>query len=219
MLEQPEYRDGALLPNEVSLAKKLGIARNTLRQAINTLVFEGLLTRKKGVGTRIAEKTIETNLDSWHSFTQEMSSKGVALKMYSLRVEWVFPPENVCSFMQIDDKTKLLKVSRLRGYSDAPFVYFESYFHPRIGLTGSENFNRPLYDILEKDYSVVPALSKEKISARLANAFESELFSIKIKSAMLVRERFVLDPGMRPLEYNIGSYVADKFVYSIDIRI
>lgn len=219
MIELPEYKNGAFLPDEVSLAKQLGIARNTLRQAINKLVFEGLLTRKKGVGTKVAEKLFETKLDSWHSFTQEMGSKGVELKMYNIEVEFVLPPENVRNFMQIDEKTKLLKVSRLRGYTDAPFVFFESYFHPRIGLTGREDFNRPLYDILEKDYSVVPSLSREKITARLASSAEADLLGIKPRNPVLVRERFVFDPGMRPVEYNIGIYAADKFVYSIDIKV
>jgi len=34
----------------------------------------------------------------------------------------------------------------------------------------------------------------------------------------LVRERFVSDPGNRPIEYNIGFYIAEKFTYSIDIK-
>lgn len=55
MIQQEEYRGkGKLLPNEVELSKALNISRNTLRQAINKLVFEGLLIRKKGYGTTVA---------------------------------------------------------------------------------------------------------------------------------------------------------------------
>ena len=46
MIQQEEYKSGKLLPNEVELSKSLNISRNTLRQAINKLVFEGLLVRK-----------------------------------------------------------------------------------------------------------------------------------------------------------------------------
>ena len=52
LIEQPEYQNGKLLPNEVDIAKKLGISRNTVRQATNKLVYEKLLIRKKGVGTK-----------------------------------------------------------------------------------------------------------------------------------------------------------------------
>ena len=48
LIESEEYKNGKLLPNEVLLSEQLNISRNTLRQAINKLVFEGLLVRKKG---------------------------------------------------------------------------------------------------------------------------------------------------------------------------
>ena len=54
MIREEEYRNGKLLPNEVDLSAELNISRNTLRQAINKLVFEGLLVRKKGYGTVVA---------------------------------------------------------------------------------------------------------------------------------------------------------------------
>ena len=48
LIEKEVYKNGRLLPREVDLASQLNISRNTLRQAITTLVNEGLLVRKKG---------------------------------------------------------------------------------------------------------------------------------------------------------------------------
>lgn len=218
MIQLPEYQKGAFLPREVELAAKLGISRNTLRQATNKLEYEGLLVRKKGVGTRVAEKTVSTHLDHWHSFTHEMNAQGLSFKNYRLTVEWVEADSKLSGFFNIQENTPVLKLSRLRGDEEAPFVYFESYFHPRIGLTGNENFARPLYDLLENDFHVVPSLSREKIKARLATAITAKRLQISTGEPVLVRERFVFDPGDRPLEYNIGFYKADKFTYNIDIR-
>ncbi|MCK7528618.1 MAG: GntR family transcriptional regulator [Ignavibacteriales bacterium] len=47
MIELPEYSKGKMLPNEVEIAKRLGISRNTVRHATNRLAYEGLLIRKK----------------------------------------------------------------------------------------------------------------------------------------------------------------------------
>lgn len=47
LIDSEEYKSGKYLPNEIELSQKLNISRNTLRQAINKLVFEGLLIRKK----------------------------------------------------------------------------------------------------------------------------------------------------------------------------
>lgn len=218
MIELSEYKNGGFLPKEVDLAKKLGISRNTLRQATNKLEYEGLLIRKKGVGTRVAQKQVVTHLNDWHSFTQEMNDKGIKLKNFNLQVDWVEGVKKLTDFFEIGKNTPILRLSRLRGNDEGPFVYFESYFHPRIELTGNEDFSRPLYDILENDHNVVPTSSKERIKARLASLITAKRLGIKSGEAVLVRERYVLDPGNRPLEYNIGYYVADKFTYTINIK-
>ena len=63
-----------MLPNEVDLSKQLGISRNTLRQAINNLVTEGLLVRKKGIGTIVVNQSVSSKAKNWLSFTQEMKA-------------------------------------------------------------------------------------------------------------------------------------------------
>ncbi|MGH7981389.1 MAG: GntR family transcriptional regulator, partial [Limisphaerales bacterium] len=77
LIRQPQYQNGALLPDEVALAAQLGVSRGTIRSGISKLVFEGLLDRKAGVGTRVSNRNIESGIREWHSFTREMASKGI----------------------------------------------------------------------------------------------------------------------------------------------
>ncbi|WP_424492425.1 GntR family transcriptional regulator [Salinimicrobium sp. GXAS 041] len=216
LVELPEFQNGAFLPKELELSKLLGVSRNTIRQAANKLQNEGLIIRKKGVGTKVSKKVISTNLNEWHSFTQEMNSKGIPFKNFSLDVKWVYPDEHIAKFLNVSTDNKILRLSRLKG-SDEPLVYFQSFFQPRLGLTGEEDFQRPLYEILEQDYHTVPAVSKENIKAGKANEY-AEVLRIKKQDPILIRERFVSDPGNRPIEYNIGYYRNDRFTYSIEIR-
>ncbi len=88
LIDLPKYKAGEFLPVEVDLAKKLGVSRNTIRQATNKLEYEGLIVRKKGYGTKAAEKTVTTQLDNWHSFTQEMNEKGIAFSNLLIKAEW-----------------------------------------------------------------------------------------------------------------------------------
>lgn len=218
LIELPEYQDGAMLPREIDLSKRLGISRNTLRQATNKLVQEGLLVRKKGIGTTVANRNVVTHLENWHSFTQEMNEQGISFENFEIEVDKVHIDEKISSFFRIDKREMVIKLVRLRGTKDGPFVYFESFFHPRIGLTEAEDFSQPLYELLENKYSTVPVKSSEILSAKLANDKIAKWLRVETNSPILVRERFVYDPGNRPIEYNIGYYRADKFSYSIDIR-
>jgi GntR family transcriptional regulator len=216
LIASDDYKNGKLLPNEINFAKQLGISRNTVRQATNKLVYEGLLVRKKGVGTKAADQSVDTRINNWLSFTQEMQSKGIKIKNYEITTEWVEASEEIASFFRIPEGKKILKMSRLRGREEYPFVYFISYFHPMVGLTGNEDFSKPLYEILEKEYSVIAKTSKEEISARAADKFLATKLNINTGDAILKRKRFVFDPGSRPIEYNIGYYRADSFVYTIE---
>lgn len=218
ILKDPSYQEGKLLPKEVELAKRLGISRNTVRQATNKLEHENLLIRKKGVGTRAVKQTLSTKLNNWSSFSEEMHNKGVKFINYKIEINWVKAEKEVALALQIEENKKILKLERLRGLNKGPFVYFISYFHPRIGLTGKEDFSKHLYEILEKDYATVPVISKEKITAISANAKLGKILSTKKGSPLLYRKRLVCDPGDRPIEYNFGYYLADSFTYEIDIR-
>ncbi len=217
LIANPQYQDGKLLPKEVELAKRLGISRNTIRQATNKLEHENLLARKKGVGTRAVRKTVSTRLDNWRSFSDEMHSKGVEFINHDIKVSWVVPTEEIASMLGVGRKKKILKLERLRGKNKRPFVYFVSYFHPRIGLTGREDFSRQLYEILEQDYHTIASTSKEKIRAITATQAIAKKLIVKAGDPILSRTRLVCDPGDRPIEYNIGYYRGDSFTYEIDI--
>ncbi|WP_428329167.1 GntR family transcriptional regulator [Mucilaginibacter sp.] len=216
LIEEEEYQNGKIFPNEVELAKQLAISRTTLRQAINKLVFEGLLVRKKRTGTKVAPQAVSSKSNNWLSFSQEMKLRGIPIKNFELHVTWVFPDETLANFFEIKTDRKILKMERVRGKPDEPFVYFASYFHPRVGLTGEEDFKKPLYELLETEHSIVATLSKEEISAKAADAFIAGKLKIAVGNPVLFRKRFVFDQGERPIEYNIGYYKADSFVYTVE---
>lgn len=218
LIKDEDFQKGIKLPNEVDMSKQLGISRSTLRQSINKLVFEGLLTRKKGVGTFVTKSSINSKAQNWLSFTQEMKALGIEPKNYELHLSWVKPTEELCLFFDIKEDTRILKLERLRGNQKYPFVYFISYFNPRIGLTGNEDFSRPLYEILEKDYNSIAKLSKEEVSAMNADSVLSEKLEMKVGGSILKRKRFVYDPGSRPLEWNIGYYKGDSFTYNLEFE-
>lgn len=218
LIDSEEYKSGKYLPNEVELSQRLNISRNTLRQAINKLVFEGLLIRKKGVGTKVVQKGIVSGVKNWLSFSQEMKMLGIEIRNFELHISWKRPNDEMCNFFNLDKEnpTKCIVLERVRGKKEYPFVYFISYFNPNIPLTGEEDFTRPLYELLENDYQITVKTSKEKISARLAGELIAEKLDIKAGDPILIRERFVYDTQQVPIEYNIGYYRADSFTYTIE---
>lgn len=215
LIESDEYKNGKMLPKEIELAEQLHISRNTLRQAINQLVFEGLLIRKKGVGTKVARKGISGGVKNWLSFSQEMKMLGVEIKNYELLVHYKKPSEEIAGFFGIEQDTPCVVMERLRGNPTHPFVFFISYFNPKLPVTGNENYTLPLYEMLENNYGIVVKTSREEVSARLAGDKLAEKLGIAAGDPVLIRKRFVLDENDVPVEFNIGYYRADSFTYSL----
>jgi len=218
LIESDDYKNGKYLPNEIELSKQLGISRNTLRQSINKLVFEGLLVRRKGVGTKVVRKGIVSGVKNWLSFSQEMKVLGVEVRNFELHISRKLMNNEISAFFQKANaqESRSLVLERVRGSKDYPFVYFISYFNPDLPLTGDEDFSNPLYEMLEEKYDVTVKTSKEEISASLAGPEIAEKLEIKPEDPILVRKRFVYDVNNVPVEYNIGYYRADSFKYTVD---
>jgi GntR family transcriptional regulator len=216
IIQDPEYKGGKILPNEVELSKQLAISRTTLRQAINKLVFEGLLIRKKKTGTKVAEIPVSSKSNNWLSFSQEMKLRGITIRNFELHITWVKPDDEIARFFEIKKDKMVLRMEKVRGRPEEPFVYFVSYFHPRVGLTGEEDFSLPLYEMLESEHSTIATLSKEEISAQAATADIAKKLRVNEGSPILFRKRFVFDHGQRPMEFNLGYYKADSFVYTVE---
>lgn len=216
LIESEEYRNGKLLPNEVELSEHLHISRNTLRQAISKLVNEGLLIRKKGVGTKVARKGITSGVKNWHSFSQEMKMMGIEVRNFELHLSMKKADRRIADFFEVPEDTRCVVMERLRGNREFPFVYFISYFSPKLPITGEEDYIQPLYEMLEKKYGIVVKVSKEEISAGLAGDLIAEKLEISASDPILIRKRFVYDENGIPVEYNIGFYRADSFTYTIE---
>ncbi|WP_195629455.1 GntR family transcriptional regulator [Bacteroides finegoldii] len=219
LIEENDYKNGKLLPSETDMSKQLNISRNTLRQAINKLVIEGLLIRRKGVGTKVAKKGIVGGIKNWLSFSQEMKMLGIEIRNFELHISRKKLTEEIANFFNTipySDTERCIVLERVRGNKEYPFVYFISYFNPVIPMTGDEDFTRPLYEILETQYNIIAKTSKEEISARLAGEFIAEKLEIKSSDPILIRKRFVYDVNGTPIEYNIGYYRADSFTYTIE---
>lgn len=218
LIQRKEYRKGGLLPDEVSLARTLGISRNTLRAAVLRLVAEGRLERKAGVGTRVVEPTVKSGVGAWHSFTREMASKGVKVETYSLDAKWVPAPDDAARALKIPAQTKVLCLDRVRGWDAQPEVFFRSYFHPRLGLTENDDFRQPLYELIQARCSIVADESLEEFTAEPADRRLARLLAVRVGTPLLRRERTVLDTGRKPVEFAVVHYRCDRFRLTLSLR-
>jgi GntR family transcriptional regulator len=214
----PEYQKGGLLPDELALAARLGVSRGTVRSGISKLVFEGVLERKAGVGTRVSSRHLESGISAWRSFTREMASKGISVENYRLDYRLSKAGVDAVRTLHLGEGTLIWRLDRVRGWDGEPVLHSTSWFHPRIGLKGTEDTSRPVYEMIESSTGVRPSYAREEFSAVNADPRLARLLHVRSGTPLLLRRHTVFDQGSRPFEYAEVHYVSSRFTLTLEMR-
>jgi GntR family transcriptional regulator len=214
----PEYAKGGLLPDEVTLAKRLGISRGTVRVAIARLVAEGQLERKAGMGTRVLQRSTESAIAAWRSFSREMARQGIQVRSFHLQLRTGPATRGVAAALRVEAGTSVQRLDRVRGWNGTPVLRSRSWFHPRIRIPASERFLRPLYVIVEEVSGLSAERASEAFGAEAATSILARDLHIKRGSPLLLRKHTVFDARGRPLEYAEVHYVSRRFMLTLDVR-
>ncbi|MGH7981409.1 MAG: GntR family transcriptional regulator, partial [Limisphaerales bacterium] len=185
---------------------------------ISKLVFEGLLDRKAGVGTRVSNRNIESGIREWHSFTREMAPKGIMVQNFRAAYNQVEASKDAMQALQLDGPRLLWRLDRVRGWAGRPVLFTMSWFHPRLGLKGNEEMNQPLYEMIEKASGVRPHHAREDFLAVTADVAMARQLEIERGAPLLLRRHTVFDAGNRPFEFAEVRYVSARFTLTLDVR-
>ncbi len=109
-IEAGEWQSEKRLPAERELAETFGVSRMTLRQAIQTLVDEGILERKVGSGTYVAEQKVAERALGMTSFTELMSATGRVAKTQTISYKMTSPSASEMAQLNLSESAFLAGV-------------------------------------------------------------------------------------------------------------
>lgn len=218
LIRQRAYQDGALLPDEISLAGRLGVSRGTLRAALTRLVLEGLLERRAGIGTRVVQPPSESGITAWRSFSREMAAKGMRVENLSQDYRRAALPGPAAAALRLRPGEPAWRLDRVRGWEGSPVLHSRSWFHPRLGLTGAEDFSRPLYETIESVTGRIAEHAHESFAAVSAPSSMARHLAVPRHTPLLLRSHTVFDRSRRPMEFAEVHYVSARFTLTLELR-
>jgi GntR family transcriptional regulator len=159
-IDQGRFPPGTRLPSEPDLAAELGVSRATLREALRALEAEGLLRRRRGSGTYVAElPRVANSLDLNFGVTEAIRSAGMKAGIANGR-HWVEPASAAeAARLGLEPGQDVMVVERVRTAEDKPVVLSKDIFPS--GLVGDrtrfleEMLIRSIYDVFERDLGIV----------------------------------------------------------------
>ena len=122
-IEAGKWKIGEKIPSERELAENFSVSRMTLRQAIQTLVDEGILERKIGSGTFVARKKVQEKMSGITSFTEITEAQGKVPTSKTVSYLITIPSLSESEKLNLDDNQKVLRMERIRFADDVPICF------------------------------------------------------------------------------------------------
>lgn len=203
---------GALMPSERVLADHFGISRTTVRQEIERMVTDGVLFRRHGHGTVVAEPT-PAHTDLLTSFSRDMRARGMTPGSRVLSATVEPATSRTAARMEVDEGEPVLHLVRLRLADGVPMALERTDVSASRfpGLELLDWADRSLFDTLEEQWSVRPATSDANIQAVIADPHDAELLEIEPGQPCLLIAGVTRDAAGAVLESDRSLYRGDRY--------
>lgn len=205
---------GAAAPSERELVAMFGVARMTVRQALDTLVTEGVLERIPGRGTFVARP--QRNRGRISGFTEDLRRRGVLAESQTLLARREQAGPGVARALSLTEGDAVIHWRRLRR-GDGTVVCVEDAYLTEILLPGFLQQGMPtsLYADLEAR-GLRPTWAEDSITADVAGPEEAALLEIEPGSVVLRHSRRAVS-GEKVVEVSRSVYRADRFTLWLQI--
>lgn len=213
-------RDGVLAPgarieNELSLSKRLGLSRPTVRQGIQELVDKGMLVRKRGVGTQVVESRVNRPV-ALTSLYDDLERTGKKPTTEVLEYRIGRPSDDLAEKLDLGPGEQVLEVERLRLVGGEPLAVLTNAVPARFAPTREELVETGLYEALRRR-GVRSAVAHERIGAVVAGEEYAALLDEQVGAALLTMERRVFTNDGTVIEYGRHAYRASRYSFEVSL--
>jgi len=219
-IQDESWHPGDQIPGEPELCRMFDVSRTVIRQALNDLVYRGLLVRKKGKGTFVAEPKIRESLvQKLTGFHQDMLEQGYTPVTRVLKQGLVPANRKVAAYLTIEEGTEVVEIERLRFVQDEPIQLTTTYLPYRMcpELLQQDLTNQSLYLFLERQCGIKIARGHRSIEAVPANDYEARLLQVKKGAPLIMLNSVSFLSDGTPVEYYHALHRGDRTRFEVEL--
>jgi GntR family transcriptional regulator len=221
-ISSDEYQVGDKFLTERMICEQYDVSRATANKSLSSLVSEGLLEFRKGVGTFIRSKPSVGKLLKLTSFTENARHAGYEAKSVVLRFERLKAKNieaAISEKLQVGPDADIYRIERLRKANEVPMIlehrYIVADYCPDLF---EQSLKDSLYRLFTDKYDLNITGMDETISAVSITREEAELLEIEEgKAGFLVTSVGYIDEHI-PLWWERTIHKPDAFEYRCQVR-
>ncbi|WP_127848358.1 GntR family transcriptional regulator [Lacticaseibacillus hulanensis] len=218
-IENGTYPMGSIIPKEMELAAEFNVSRPTVRQAVQELVNQGLLEKKRKRGTMVCQTKIAQEFTHIiKSYDEEMHEKGLTTSTKVLEFSTLPADEHIAKHLQIEPGAIVYKLVRLRFADEEPVVLVTTYVPlAPIPALATVNFaHASLYAELARHYLPVTRV-RRRLEVTSASRKVADLLHVSKGAPLFYFHTYGYTITNLLMEYSIAQYRGDINYFEFEI--
>jgi GntR family transcriptional regulator len=211
---------GEAIPAERQLGIDLGVSRLTVRAALDELVREGYLVRRRGAGTFVAEPKVAKGIDI-SSFSDDMRARGLTPGSRTLELHTELAGARLGRILHVSPSEQILSVKRLRLADGDPMAVELLHTIASLvpGLTAQDLEENSFYELLSDRYGITIVGGTQTVEPTVTNEEESTSLGVPLHSPALLFERVTRSATGELVEFTSSTYRGDRYRLVTEIGI
>lgn len=222
-INKGEYLPNDQLPLEKEMCEHYNVSRITIKKAMDKLVMNGSVVKRRGAGTFVKDVDYEEIKDistsgQFNGFYDTHIGEKVTSKIIEFRV--VNPSEEIANKLKMEKEDFVYYICRVRYADDVPFVLEYTYMpiHVISGIK-KEILKGSIYKYIEEELNLKIKSAHRTVRALMPNDLEREELKMEENMPLLQVEQIAFLDNGQPFEYSKSNHRADKCEFkSISVR-
>jgi GntR family transcriptional regulator len=205
-------KPGEKLPPEEELVTLMGASRMTIRRGILDLIDEGVLYRRRGVGTFVAYRHIDRDHNRLTPYIEAAAEEGFVPRIEVLAREIVGATLLVARALNLREDEPVVRVRTLRLADEEPLAVHDEHVPYRLypDILEASIETRQLWELLS-DHGYPVKRAVQRVEARLADEEIAQLLGIEEGAPILYKLRTVFSEDGTPVEFAICHNRGDRY--------
>lgn len=214
------FAPGDRVPAEPELCEAFRVSRITVRRAIDELEAEGLLTRRQGSGTFVAERVppppVAMDLSQ---MSARVANLGRTTQVAELKAAWVRADPATVAALELEPGARVHKSSRVRVRDGERLGLVTAWLREDVGrcIRARDLRRHTVLELIERAGVRVDS-AEQSIGASLAGIETARALEIAVGVPLVRIERVVREAGRRPVERVEALWRADSYQYRMHLR-
>jgi len=216
-IESGTLPKGSFLDNEIELAERWQVSRPTVRRAIQDLVDNGMLVRRRGVGTQVVSDQVRRPF-KLSSLFEDLLASGRQPVTKVLVLDTVAADGEVAEALGVAPATAVVHIERLRSVGSQPLAIMRNWLTTEVAgsVSADELELRGLYALL-RERGVRPHSAVQTLGAAAATSTDAAALGIAAGAPLVTMRRVMQDDTGRPVE--LGHHVYDAAHYTVELHV